>query len=119
MKATLTIAGKTMDGMVAKASAEGIKMADYQKYTPADLAVKLDIPEEAASEAISTIKAAEDIRELNEVDYDSLQKMKAEGINSRADVAKLSTTELSAKLNLSEEKANAVITKAKLATQPG
>lgn len=119
MKATLTAAGKTMEIMVAKANAEGIRMADYPKYTPADLAVKLDIPEEAAAEAISTVKATEDIRELNEVDYDSLQKMKAEGINSRADVAKLSTAELSAKLNLSEEKANAVIAKAKLATQPG
>jgi len=113
----LVAAGKSVDTVIDKARDTGLKVTDFQKFTPADLSLKLDIPEEAASEVISTVKAVEEFRELDETDYDSLKKIKAEGL-SLTDVAKSSSTKLVKTIGVSKTTASSLISKAKEATQP-
>jgi hypothetical protein len=113
----LSTAGKTVDEIVEKTRDTGLKIQDLQKFTPTELSSKLNIPEAAASEVISTVKTVEEFRELDETDYNSLTKIKAEGI-SLADVAKTSSAAtLGTKIGVSETTASRLISKAKSITQ--
>jgi hypothetical protein len=86
--------GKKIEDVLESILSSGHKIDDLKILSRDDLAKLLDLPTEVATSTLidgisEDEKAADALREINELTYDSMKQMRTEGIASRDQIAGL------------------------------
>jgi hypothetical protein len=86
--------GKKLNDIIENILSADLKIADLKILSREDLVKLLGLPDEVATSSLPDSigedeKAADDLREINELTYDSMKQMRTEGIATRAQIAGL------------------------------